>query len=108
VVRTPGWLWIEPDVENPPVHVWRDWLLVAAVGGTALAEVVARDSMVWRPLAVVFGLALALTMLWRRTRPLAMVGVGFGAFVVADLASVLAGGEPFSLYAGAFVVVLAY
>ena len=106
--RTPGWLWIEPVVEKPPVRVWRDWLLVAGVAGTALAEAVARDSMVWRPLAIVFGSALALTMLWRRTRPLAMVGLGFGAFVVVDLTSVLAVGEPFSLYAGAFVVVLVY
>ena len=62
----------------------------------------------WRPLVIAFGLALALTMLWRRTRPLAMVGLGFGALMVVDLVSVLAAGEPFSLYAGAFVVVLVY
>jgi len=37
-----------------------------------------------------------------------MVGLGFGGFVVVDLASILVVGEPFSLYAGAFVVVLVY
>jgi hypothetical protein len=35
-------------------------------------------------------------------------GLGFGGFVVADLTSVLVGGELFSLYAGMFVVVLVY
>jgi len=94
-----GWLRAEPDVESPPVRVWRDWLLAGLVSGTATAEAVLRDGMVWRPGAIVFGLTLALTMLWRRTRPLAMVGLGFGAFVVVDLASVFADGEPFSLYA---------
>jgi signal transduction histidine kinase len=73
-----------------------------------MAEVVVRDGMVWRPLAIVVGLTLALTILWRRTYPLAMVGVGFGAFIVVDLASFLTAGEPFSLYAGAFVVVLVF
>jgi signal transduction histidine kinase len=99
---------MEPDVENPPVRVWRDWVLVAGVAGTAVAEAVARDDMLWRPLAVVFGFTLALTMLWRRTRPLASVGVGFGAFVVIDLAAVVVAGEPFHLGAGGFVLVLVY
>ena len=73
-----------------------------------MAEVVVRDAMMWRPVALVFGLMLALTMLWRRTYPLAMVGLGFGAFMVLDLAAVFAAGEPFNLYAGASVVVLVY
>lgn len=99
---------MEPDVENPPVRVWRDWLLVAGVAGTTMAEAVVRDGMVSRPVAIVFGVTLALTMLWRRTQPLAMVGLGFGALVVVDVASVVAVGEPFYPYAGAFVVVLVY
>ncbi|MGH3502010.1 MAG: sensor histidine kinase [Nocardioidaceae bacterium] len=73
-----------------------------------MAEAVVRDGMVWRPLAVVFGLTLALTMLGRRTRPFAMVGLGFGAFLAVDLASVFAGGKPFNLYAGAAVLFLVY
>ncbi len=99
---------MEPDIENPPVRVWRDWLLVAGVAGTAMAEAVIRDGMVWRPIAVVLGVTLALTMLWRRTRPLVMVGLGFGAFMVVDLASVFAAGAPFYLYAGGSVLVLVY
>ena len=61
--RSLGWLQLEPKVENPPVRVWRDWLLVAGVVGTAMAEVVVRDAMMWRPVALVFGLMLAVTML---------------------------------------------
>lgn len=103
-----GWLRLEPDVENPPVRVWRDWLLLAAAAGTVLLEAFVRDGMAWRPVAILFGGTLALTMLWRRTRPLAMVGVGFGGFLLVDLVSVFTGAEPFNLYAGAFVVVLMY
>lgn len=108
LVRALGWLRMEPDVETPPVRVWRDWLLVAGVAGTSIAEAVVRDGTVWRPIAIVLGVTLALTMLWRRTHPLAMVGLGFGAFLVVDLASFLAAGEPYFLYAGSIVLVLVY
>ncbi|MCX2955318.1 sensor histidine kinase [Lentzea sp. NEAU-D7] len=104
----PGWPRMEPDGERPPVRVWRDWVLVAGVAGTAVAEVVVRDDMVWRPAGVVFGVTLALTMLWRRVRPLVALGVGFGGLMVADLAAFFVGGQPFSPYAGMFVVVLVY
>ena len=88
--------------------MWRDWLLVAGVAGTAVVEVVVRDDMVWRPVGVVIGVALALATLWRRVRPLAAVGLGFGGLLVVDLAAVLVGGAPFSLYTAGFVVVLVY
>lgn len=88
--------------------MWRDWLLVAGVAGTAVAEVVVRDDVVWRPVCVVLGVTLALTMLWRRVRPLAAVGVGFGGLMVVDLAAVFVAGEHFSLYASTFAVVLVY
>lgn len=96
---------VEPDVER---RVWRDWALVAVVAGAVVTEVAVRDDMMWRPLGVVFGLVLAATMLWRRTHPLAAVAVGFGGFVVIDLAALVVAGEPFYLYAGGFVVVLEY
>lgn len=103
-----SWLRMEPQAERPPVRVSRDWLLVAAVAGTTVAEVVARDSMVWRSVALLVGFALALTMLWRRTRPLAMVAFGFGALVVVDVDALILGAEPFFLFAAGFVVVLVY
>lgn len=64
--------------------------------------------MMWRPAGVMVGLALACATLWRRSRPLAMVGLGVGAFLVVDVAAVAAGREPLSLIAGAAVVVLVY
>lgn len=106
--RPLGWLRLEPDVEKPPVRVWRDWLLFAAVAGTTVVEVFVRDGMVWRPIAIVLGGTLALTMLWRRTHPLAMVAVGFGGFLLVDLATVFAGADPFYLFAGTCVLVLVY
>lgn len=98
----------EAAVESPPVRRWRDWLLAGVVAATAIAEAVLRDEMVWRPAAVIVGLALACAMLWRRSRPLAMVGLGFGGFFAVDVAALAAGKKPLSLIAGAAVVVLVY
>ncbi|CAN5400477.1 histidine kinase [soil metagenome] len=103
-----GWLRTESGAEKPPVRVWRDWVLAAVVVGSALLEVMVRDDMVWRPVALAFGLTLALSMLWRRTQPLAMVGLAFGGLIALDLASVIFAGGPFSAYAGSFVLVLVY
>lgn len=103
-----GWLRTESGAEKPPVRVWRDWVLAAVVVGSALLEVMVRDDMVWRPVALAFGLTLALSMLWRRTQPLAMVGLAFGGPIALDLASVIFAGGPFSAYAGSFVLVLVY
>jgi len=99
---------MEPDAECPPAWVWRDWWLAGAVLGATAVELVVRDDMIWRPLGAVLGVAFALTMLWRRTHPLATAVIGFGAFVATDLASTAFSDEPFSLYAGACVLVLAY
>ncbi len=108
VTTTLGWLRLEPDVMRPPVRVWRDWLLAASAAGTAIVEAIAREDMVWPPVGVLLGVLLALAMLWRRTHPLAVVALGFGAFALVDLASVVWTGEPFFLYAGTFVVVLVF
>ena len=102
------WLSSEPDAGRPPVRVWRDWALAGVVAAVTVAEVAFRDDMVWRPLGLLVGLGLALTMLWRRTRPLAMVAFGFGAFIVVDVATLLLDAGPFTLFAGGFVVVLIY
>jgi histidine kinase len=95
-------------VVSPPARRWRDWLLAGVVAATATTEAVLRDDMTWRPVAVMVGLALACAMLFRRSRPLAMVGLGFGAFFVVDVAALSAGREPVSLIAGVAVVVLVY
>src|SRR3954447_11828392 len=72
-------LWAEPRAPRPPPRVWRDWLLVAVLAPTAILEGVLRDHLVWRTLSLVLGVALAFTLLWRRTNPLLVVVAAFGS-----------------------------
>jgi signal transduction histidine kinase len=81
----------EPRVPNPPVRVWRDWALVGVLLPTALLEGVLREHVAWRPVALVLGMALVFTLLWRRTQPLAMVSIAFGAFIAVDCAAIVGG-----------------
>ena len=107
-MKTLAWLPTGPAVESPPPPRWRDWLLAGAIAATAIAEGVLREDLTWRPAAVMVGLALACATLWRRSRPLAMVGLGFGAIFAVDVARVAAGKEPLTLITGASVLVLVY
>jgi signal transduction histidine kinase len=108
VQRNFAWVPTTAGVVSRPARGWRDWLLAAVVAATTIVESVLRDEMVWRPAAVVEGLALACAMLWRRSRPLAMVGLGFGALFAFDAVALAAGEEPLFLVAGFSVVVLVY
>ena len=83
-------LWSEPRPPHPPVRVWRDWVLVAALVSWSLVEVVVREETAWRPLVVSLSVVVALTLFWRRTHPLAAVAVAFGTLIAFDLARVLA------------------
>ncbi|MGZ4533697.1 MAG: sensor histidine kinase [Mycobacteriaceae bacterium] len=107
-MKTLAWLPTGPAVESPPPPRWRDWLLAGAIAATAIAEGVLREDLTWRPAAVMVGFALACATLWRRSRPLAMVGLGFGAIFAVDMARVAAGKEPLTLITGASVLVLVY
>jgi signal transduction histidine kinase len=105
-VRT---LWTEPRSPGAPGRVWRDWALLAAVLGGVVLEATLRDDVVWRPVAVVLGVYLSVLPLWRRTRPLAMVALAFGAMILLQVASVVADPpEPVGLYSGLVVLVLVY
>jgi signal transduction histidine kinase len=102
-------LWAEPRVPDPPVRVWRDWVLLAAgLIGTAL-EAALRDDIVWWPVSVLVTVGLCLTTLWRRTHPLAMVALAFGSAIVLTLVDLVAGHEePAGLDTGVIVLVLVY
>ena len=105
-VRT---LWAEPRAPNPPRRVWRDWVLVAALVPTALLEGVLRDDVVWRPVSVLLGVALPWTLLWRRTHPLAVVEVAFGAIILADIASLVGDADGVvGLYTMIFILLFPY
>jgi signal transduction histidine kinase len=83
-------------------------VLVALLVPTALAEGVLRDDVVWRPLALALCVALVLTLLWRRTHPLAAVAIAFGSLAAMDAAALVAGVRQPGLYTTAFVVLLPY
>lgn len=86
-------LWAEARAADAPERGWRDWLLVGVLVVTALLEGVLRDDVAWRPIATILAVALALVLLWRRTRPLACVVAGFGTALALGLAT-LVGGAP--------------
>jgi signal transduction histidine kinase len=102
-------LWAEPRPPGAPGRVWRDWVLLAACLGGVVLEATLRDDVVWRPVAVVFAVWLAVLPMWRRTHPLAMVMLGFGAIIMLGVASLVATPrEPVGLYTGVVVLVLVY
>jgi len=101
-------LWDEPAVANPPTRVWRDWLLVGVMIALAVVEALVRPDVTWRPVAFVVCVAIAFTLLWRRTRPLTVVLVAFGAATVLDLAASNSGPGQAGLYATAVLIVLPY
>jgi signal transduction histidine kinase len=98
----------EPRASDPPRRVWRDWVLVALLVPACLIEGLFRVDFVWRVPSTIVGMALVGTLLWRRTHPLAMVALAFGAIAVLDLARLLATGRPWDMYATAYVLVLSY
>jgi signal transduction histidine kinase len=81
----------EPRPAAPPMRVWRDWALVAVLVPTAVIEGILRTDVAWRPVALVFAVALVFPLLWRRTHPLAVAAVLFGAIIVLNLATLIAG-----------------
>ncbi|WP_250403710.1 sensor histidine kinase [Streptomyces cellostaticus] len=102
-------LWTEPRPPGAPGRVWRDWALLASGLGGVVLEATLREDVVWRPVAVVFAVWLCVLPMWRRTRPLAVVGLGFGAMILLQVASLAAAPrEPVGLYTGLVVLVLVY
>jgi signal transduction histidine kinase len=101
-------LWDEPAVPDPPKRVWRDWVLVGALVLAALLEGTLRPDVTWRPLAVALAIALAVTLLWRRTHPLAVLVIVMSSVTVVDLLAPYAPNNPFGLFSMAYVLLLPY
>lgn len=102
-------LWVEPRVPDPPVRVWRDWVLLAVCLVATALETSLRREVAWRPLAVAFAVGLSLLTLWRRTRPLATLALAFGSAIALTLSTLLAGQrEQVGLYVGMVVLVFVY
>ncbi|WP_344404642.1 sensor histidine kinase [Dactylosporangium fulvum] len=98
-------VWAEPRPAGAPRRVWRDWALVAVLVPATVLEGIFRADVPWRGLSIAITLGLIPTVLWRRTRPLAVVAVAFG---ICGLATVLTSGAPPGLNAMAFMLILPY
>ena len=102
-------LWAEPRVRDAPTRVWHDRPLVAALLLTALYEGFQRPDVVWRPVVLLLAVALTFPLPWRRTHPLAVVGVVFGTLLALDLAALVAGRDTsLGLYTMVYVLLLPY
>lgn len=74
----------------------------------ALLEVAVRPALSWRSPPVIAGFAIAPTVLWRRSRPLTMVALAFGAASALSLARLSTGGDWASPHAMIFMLLLPY
>lgn len=98
----------EPRVPDPPTRVWRDWALLGALMVGAVVEGFVHADLLWRPVTIVIGFALTVTVLWRRSHPLAMLAVTFGTIFTLDLLGTLIAGRTVELYTSGFVLILLY
>jgi signal transduction histidine kinase len=71
--------------------VWLDWVLLAAGLCGVVLEATLRPNLAWRPVAVLVTVWFCVLPLWRRTRPLATVALAFGAVILLNVATVIAG-----------------
>lgn len=84
-------LWATPRVPDPPPPAPQDWMLVALAIGAAVVETLSRPDLAWRALSLAVVVAVAFTLPWRRTRPLAMVLLGFGTVSVIEVVAMVRG-----------------
>src|SRR5918996_5959309 len=87
-------LWANPRPSQPPVRVWRDWALLGVLVPWSVLDGILREDVAWPPVTVTVGVVLALTLLWRRTHPLAAVAAAFGFLIAVDVATIIAAAEP--------------
>ncbi|MCP3144984.1 sensor histidine kinase [Pyxidicoccus xibeiensis] len=104
----PRLVWSLPETARPPGRGLRDWGLLAALCVLAALEVAARPELSWRSPSVLVCIALIPTLLWRRSRPLPMVTVAFGASAAVALARLVTGTALPGLHMSAFLLLLPY
>jgi signal transduction histidine kinase len=98
-------LWDVPVASPaPPRRVWRDWALIVILPPLILLEGFLRPELPYLELAIVITIATVATLMWRRTHPLAMFAIGFGA---SELFAIVTGGGV-QLYSSAYLLLLVY
>lgn len=101
--------WRKPAAPDPPRRVWRDRLLVAVGLAGIAVEVIFRKDLVRGPVAVAAALVSVLLLPSRRTHPLRVVLIVFGAAIALNLADRLAAGEgSIGLYTMGLILVVVY
>lgn len=101
-------LWHEPRVPYPPMRRQRERTLAAVLVAMACIEVLLRPDLPWRPLALVFGAGPVLALRWRRSHPLPVIALAFGAQALADTAALFGAPQSAVLYTTAYVLLLPY
>jgi len=101
----------EPRAPDPPARVWWDWLLLAVIALSATLETIFRTDLIWQPAGLVVCVGMSIALLWRRTHPLLVTVIAFGATTLLDTAAgVFADGDdPMAiLVTTAWVLMLPY
>ncbi|XXX73639.1 sensor histidine kinase [Sorangium sp. So ce134] len=98
----------EPRAPHPPGTGTRDWVLLGALVAIGLLELTAKLDRSWTSAPLLVGVALTPTVLWRRSRPLLMVSIAFGATAAIALAQLVTGSDLPSLHTTVFLLLLPY
>jgi signal transduction histidine kinase len=98
----------EPRVPNAPAHAWRDWLIVGTCVPIAILEVAFRHDLSWKPIALILGVVPLVALLWRRTNPLAVVAVAFGAHAASETFVSLGAAHSGLLYVSGALILVPY
>ena len=81
-------------------------MLLGVLAAVAGLEWAGRPEISWRSPALIACLGLLPTLLWRRSRPLAMVVIAFGVIGLVALAELSTGADQPSMHTSAFVLLL--
>ncbi|WP_437314200.1 sensor histidine kinase [Sorangium sp. So ce385] len=98
----------EPRAPHPPGVGKGDWALLGALVAIGLVELAVRLDRSWASASLLVGFALTPTVLWRRSRPLLMVVIAFGASTAMALTRLSIGGDLPRLHTTAFLLLLPY
>jgi signal transduction histidine kinase len=78
-------VWREPRPAPTPPRTWWDWTLVGVLVPASVVEGVLRPDLSWRVLSVLVTAGLVVTFLWRRSRPLPVIAIAFGACLLSSI-----------------------
>lgn len=105
MIRLVRSIWNAPAaIPAPPRRVWRDWVLVVLFLAAAIIEGFVRPEIAGQWFSIALSAAPTFALLWRRTRPLLMLAIGYGSVAAGFLLS----GFDLQLYSSAYLVVLPY